>query len=214
MGQDEVECLDCQGCFIRIVAGDMPRKCDGSVHDQTISFCRFPFRPSRIHSSMVSLKRPDICRIAEPFNDILRNGLQPVGQLVHSISAMSGKNFLLAFAVSLNPAGENVVVPSVNRETSVGDSLGDSGLSAEVGQLGDNVAADDRGQFGLISLFRTERLAMAEGAFDVFEPAAGLGQVDEIGPIEGSLEGPAIRVTAKNSVLDLENLNRVLDSCG
>jgi hypothetical protein len=43
-------------------------------------------------------------------------------------------------------------------------------------ELGDDVAADDGGEFGVFAVGGVEGLAVGEGAFDVLEPAAGFGE--------------------------------------
>ena len=55
---------------------------------------------------------------------------------------------------------------------------------------------------------------MTEGGFHVTQPAACLGQVLKVLPVERSLHGPAIRMAAQNSVGHLEDFHRVLDGGG
>ncbi len=118
------------------------------------------------------------------------------------------------FIPCLDAAGEDVVVPAVDGEETVGGGAGDGGLSFEVGELGDDVAADEGGEFGVFALFGAEGLAVGEGAFDVAQPAAGLGEFGEGGAVEGGFEGSAVGVAAEDGVFDLEDFDGVFDGGG
>ena len=118
------------------------------------------------------------------------------------------------FIPGFDAAGEDVVVPAVDGESSVGEGAGDGGLGLEVGELGDDIAADERGEFGVFAFVGTEGLAVGEGAFDVAEPAAGLGEVFEAFAVESGLEGSAVGVTAEDGVLYFEDFDGVLDGGG
>jgi len=54
------------------------------------------------------------------------------------------QKFALLLVVHFDAAGEDVVVPAVDVEVAVGCGVGDGGLGAQVCELGDDVAADQR----------------------------------------------------------------------
>ena len=53
-----------------------------------------------------------------------------------------GLEFALLFVVLLDAAGEDVVVPAVDFNFVMSQGAGDGGLSAEIVELGDDVAAE------------------------------------------------------------------------
>jgi hypothetical protein len=124
------------------------------------------------------------------------------------------EKFALLLVVLLDSAGEDFVVPAVNFEVAVEDGAGDGGLGSEVCQLGDDVAANDRGEFGLIALFRAQRLAVGEGSLDVVQPAAGFGKIFQALRIQCGLERAAVGVAAEDGVTDLEDFDGVFDGGG
>ena len=116
--------------------------------------------------------------------------------------------------VLLDAAAEDVVVPAVDFDLVVDQGFGDAGLGAEIDELGDDVAADDGGEFGVFALFGAEGLAVSEGSFDVVQPATRLGEVLEALAVEGGLEGAAVGVAAEDDVLYLQGFYGVFDGGG
>ena len=116
--------------------------------------------------------------------------------------------------VGLDAAGEDVVVPAVDGEAAVEDGGGDGRLGFEVGELGDDVAADEGGEFGVFAFFGAGGLLVGKGAFDVIEPAAGARQIFEAFLVEGGFEGAAVGVAAEDDVADVEHFDGVLDGGG
>jgi len=55
---------------------------------------------------------------------------------------------------------------------------------------------------------------VGEGAFDVMQPAAGLGQFFQAFAVERCLESAAVGVAAEDDVLYLQHFDCVLDGCG
>jgi len=114
----------------------------------------------------------------------------------------------------LDAAGEDVVVPSVDFDFVVSQRFCDAGLGAQVDELGDDVAADDGGEFGVFAVGGVEGLAVGEGAFDVFEPAAGFGEIFQALAVDGGFERTAVGVAADDGVFDVEDFDGVLDGGG
>ena len=121
---------------------------------------------------------------------------------------------MLLRIVLLDLAGEDVVVPAVDLKLAEDEGLSDAGLGAEVDQLGYDVAADDGGEFGVFSFFGAERLAVAEGSFDVVQPAAGFGEFFKAFAVESGFERATVGVSAEDDVLYLEDFYGVFDGGG
>src|SRR5579863_3038402 len=81
--------------------------------------------------------------------------------------------------VGLDAAGKDVVIPAVDGDGAVGQSVGDRGLGFQVEQLGNDIPADESAQLGVVAVGGVEWLAVAEGRFDVAEPSAGPGETIE-----------------------------------
>jgi len=113
--------------------------------------------------------------------------------------------------VLLDAAGEDVVVPAVDGEAAFGESVLDGGLGAEIGELSNDVAANERGQLSLIAVGGVERLAIEEGGLDMLEPAAGLGQIHQAGVVDGGLQRATVGVAAEDGVLHLQDFDGVFD---
>ena len=62
----------------------------------------------------------------------------------------------------------------------MGDGSGDRGLGLKVGELANDVAADDGGEFGMFAFLGAEGLAVGEGAFDVAEPNSLLEKKENV----------------------------------
>jgi hypothetical protein len=125
-----------------------------------------------------------------------------------------GQEGALLFVVLLDAAGEDVVVPAVDLDFVVGQGFADARLGAEIDELGDDVAADDGGEFGVFAFFGTQGLAVRKRAFNVVQPAAGFGEIFETLAVEGGLEGSAVGVAAKDDVPHLEDFYGVFDGGG
>ncbi len=125
-----------------------------------------------------------------------------------------GHKALLLLVVLFNAAGEDVVVPAVHSEAVFSDGAGYWRLSAEVLELRDHVAADERGQLGAVAVGGVEGLPVLEGGFNVIEPASRLGEIDELCAVEGGLHGAAVGVSADDGVAHVEDFNGVLDGGG
>ena len=127
--------------------------------------------------------------------------------------ADEGEEAALGFIVILDAAGEDVVIPAVDLEGALLHGMGDCGLDFEAFELGDDVAADEGGQFRTFSVGGVEGLAMVEGRLDMLEPAAGLGQACEGLAVYGSLERASIRVAAEDGMADLEDFDSIFNGC-
>ncbi len=117
----------------------------------------------------------------------------------------------MLLVVLLDLAGEDVVVPAVNLNLVGGEGSGYGGLGFEVEVLGDDVSADDGGEFCVVAVGGVEGLLVAEGALDVLEPAAGFGEFGWVGAGEGGFECSAVGVAADDGVFYVEDFDGVLD---
>src|SRR5215472_5472120 len=112
------------------------------------------------------------------------------------------KNLLVAFGegveaavvlvVLLDAAGEDVVIPAENLQAVVSQCAGYGRLRLEVVELGNDVAADEGAELGVVAVGGVEGLAVGECAFDVLQPAFGLGKFFERLAVEGGLHGPTV----------------------
>ena len=93
-------------------------------------------------------------------------------------------------------------------EAGFAEGVNNGGLGFEVLELGDDVAADERGEFGLGTVGWVERLLEFEGVFDVREPEFGLGKFFKRDVIERGFEGAAIGVAAEDDVAARGELQR------
>src|SRR5215469_2217330 len=144
----------------------------------------------------------------------LRSGCVDCGSVRGALLFEQGKEPAIVLVILLDPAGENVVIPAMNRNRAVGKGSRHGGLGLQIEELGHDIAPNERSKFGVLAIGGIGRLAMAEGGLYVVQPAARLGQMLEPLAIEGGFHGAAVGVAAKDRVLNFENFDSVFDGGG
>src|ERR1700676_2694326 len=102
----------------------------------------------------------------------------------------------------------------MDAQFSMSHCSGHGGVSLQVHKLGNDVAANEGSEFGVLTVSRVERLAMAECGLDVAQPAARFRQGFETLPMQRGLHGAAVGVAADNGFLYLENFDGIFNRGG